>query len=96
MPVQQRALAAAAHEVKDMKISDTRPQPSTAENPESAARSAPEPQVLLNRVTTTYVGDNRVRISAGDRSFEADQRTHLERPGAGFCPLELVAAALGA
>jgi uncharacterized OsmC-like protein len=51
---------------------------------------------LVNRVMTTYVGDHRVRISAGDRSFEADQRTHLDRPGAGFCPLELVAAALGA
>jgi uncharacterized OsmC-like protein len=61
---------------------------------------------LINRVTTTYVGDNRVRIAAGqspagqsaegERSFEADQRTQLDRPGAGFCPLELVAAALGA
>jgi len=51
---------------------------------------------LVNQVTTTYLGDHRVRISAGDRSFEADQRTHVDRPGAGFCPLELVAAALGA
>jgi uncharacterized OsmC-like protein len=53
-------------------------------------------QTLVNKVTTVHLGGNRVRISAGDRSFEADQRTHLERPGAGFCPLELVAAALGA
>ena len=52
--------------------------------------------MLVNRVMTTYVGDHRVRISAGDRCFEADQRTHLDRPGAGLCPLELVAAALGA
>jgi hypothetical protein len=51
---------------------------------------------LVNRVTTTYVGDHRVRIMAGDRCFEADQRTHLDRPDAGLCPLELVAAALGA
>jgi uncharacterized OsmC-like protein len=51
---------------------------------------------LTNRVTTTYLGNSRVRIAAGDRSFEADQRTHVDRPGAGFCPLELVAAALGA
>jgi uncharacterized OsmC-like protein len=51
---------------------------------------------LVNRVQTTYLGDNRVRMTSGDRSFEADQRTHLDRPGAGFCPLELVAAALGA
>jgi len=52
--------------------------------------------VLLNQVTTTYVGDQRVRMVAGGRSFEADQRTQVDRPGAGFCPLELVAAALGA
>ena len=51
---------------------------------------------LTSEVTTVYLGDNRVRIDSGDRSFEADQRTHVDRPGAGFCPLELVAAALGA
>jgi hypothetical protein len=51
---------------------------------------------LVSEVTTTYIGDHRVHIAAADRSFEADQRTYLERPGAGFCPLELVAAALGA
>jgi hypothetical protein len=51
---------------------------------------------LVNLVTTTYLGDHRVRIAAGDRGFEVDQRTHTDRPGAGFCPLELVAAALGA
>jgi hypothetical protein len=53
-------------------------------------------ETLVNLVTTNYLGDNRVRISAGDRSFVADQRTLTDRPGAGFCPLELVAAALGA
>jgi uncharacterized OsmC-like protein len=51
---------------------------------------------LVNRVTTTYLGSNRVHIAAGDRDFVADQRTHVDRPEAGFCPLELVAAALGA
>jgi uncharacterized OsmC-like protein len=51
---------------------------------------------LDNTVTTTYLGDDRVRIAAGDRCFEADQRLRIDRPGAGFCPLELVAAALGA
>jgi uncharacterized OsmC-like protein len=51
---------------------------------------------LVNRVDTTYLGDSRVRITSGDRSFEADERVKLDRPGAGFCPLELVAAALGA
>jgi uncharacterized OsmC-like protein len=51
---------------------------------------------LLNRVETVYIGGERTRITARDRSFEVDQRTHVDRPGAGFCPLELVAAALGA
>ena len=53
-------------------------------------------QTLVNKVTTLYLGGSRVRISAGERTFEADQRTHLDHPGARFCPLELVAAALGA
>ena len=51
---------------------------------------------LVSQVTTTYLGDHRVRTTAGDRSFEVDQRTHVDRPGAQFCPLELVATALGA
>jgi uncharacterized OsmC-like protein len=51
--------------------------------------------VLVNQVVTTYLGGSRVRVASGERSFEADQRTALDRPGAGFCPLELVAAALG-
>jgi uncharacterized OsmC-like protein len=51
--------------------------------------------VLENAVATKYLGGERVRITAGDRSFEADQRTNVDRPGSGFCPLELVAAALG-
>ena len=53
-------------------------------------------EVLLNLVTTVYEGDDRVRITAGDRAFEAHQRTTIDRPGASFCPLELVAASLGA
>jgi hypothetical protein len=51
---------------------------------------------LVNQVTTTYIGNHRVCIAAGERTFEADQRTHLDRADASFCPLELVAAALGA
>jgi uncharacterized OsmC-like protein len=51
---------------------------------------------LVNEVTTTYLGDHRVRIASGEREFVVDQRTHVDRPGAAFCPLELVAAALGA
>lgn len=52
--------------------------------------------VLVNEVKTTYLGDQHVRIAAGEREFEADARTHVDRPGAAFCPLEMVAAALGA
>ena len=51
---------------------------------------------LVNRVETIYIGDSRVRMTADDRSFEADERVKVDRPGASFCPLELVAAALGA
>jgi hypothetical protein len=53
-------------------------------------------EVLVNLVTTVYQGNNRVQVLAGDRAFEADQRTSIDRPGASFCPLELVAAALAA
>ena len=53
-------------------------------------------QSLVRCVTTTYLGDSRVQLVAGERSFEADQRTHLGRPDSGFCPVELVAGALGA
>ncbi len=58
--------------------------------------------LLVNQVTTTYLGDSQVQIragspgQAGERTFEASQRTLLDRPDANFCPLELVAAALGA
>jgi hypothetical protein len=51
---------------------------------------------LVNRVETMYIGDSRVRMTAGERSFDADERVKVDRPGASFCPLELVAAALGA
>ncbi|MFN2291876.1 MAG: hypothetical protein ACK2UC_11845 [Anaerolineae bacterium] len=53
-------------------------------------------EALVNLVTTVYQGNDRVRVTAGDRAFEADQRTVIDRPGANFCPLELVAASLGA
>jgi uncharacterized OsmC-like protein len=52
--------------------------------------------ILTSRVLTTYLGENQVEIAAGDRRFVANQRISLDCPGAGFCPLELVAAALGA
>jgi hypothetical protein len=53
-------------------------------------------ETLKNFVSITYVGDDRVRITSGDRCFQADQRLKVDQPGAEFCPLELVAAALGA
>jgi hypothetical protein len=53
-------------------------------------------EILDNVVTTTYMGGSRVQIDSNGRTFEADQRTHLDRPDAGFCPLELIGAALGA
>jgi len=55
-----------------------------------------EDTLLTNRVLTTYLGDGQVEIEAGNRRFITDQRICLDRPGASFCPLELVAAALGA
>lgn len=51
-------------------------------------------EVLIHHVTTTYLGSDRVRITSGDRCFEAEQRVNVDRDQ--FCPLELVAAALGA
>lgn len=53
-------------------------------------------ETLVNFVSIRYAGNDRVRITSGDRCFEADQRLKVDQPGAGFCPLELVAAALGA
>jgi uncharacterized OsmC-like protein len=51
---------------------------------------------LVSHVITHYLGSSRVRIVSGERVLEADRRTQLDLPGASFCPLELVAAALGA
>ena len=96
MPLQQRALATAAQGVKSMRSPESGRQASESDQSKLTATSDTDSEVLQNRVTTTYVGDNRVRIAAGNRSFEVDQRTHLDRPDASFCPLELVAAALGA
>ena len=51
-------------------------------------------EILEHQVDTTYLGGDRVRITSGGRCFEAEQRVKVER--AGFCPIELVAAALSA
>jgi len=48
-------------------------------------------------VTATYVGDDRAVVeSSGGRTFVVDQRTKIWREGARFCPVELIAASLGA
>jgi hypothetical protein len=51
-------------------------------------------ETLVHRIETTYLDSDRVQITAGDRCFEVEQRVNVER--AEFCPIELVAAALGA
>ena len=48
-------------------------------------------------VTATYVGDDRAVVeSSGGRTFVVDQRPKIEREGAKFCPVERIAASLGA
>ncbi len=50
-----------------------------------------------NVITVTYVGDERAVVeSSGGRSFVVDQRTKIWREGAKSCPVELIAASLGA
>ena len=51
---------------------------------------------MSTAVKAVYAGDGRVHIEAGDRTYQADQRVQLDRPGAALCPLEWVAAALSA
>jgi len=53
-------------------------------------------EISMDPVKAIYTGDGRVRIEAGGRAYQADQRVLLDRPGASLCPLEWVAAALGA
>ena len=51
----------------------------------------------MNVITVTYAGDERaVAESSGGRSFIVDQRVNIGRAGAKFCPVELIAASLGA
>ena len=48
--------------------------------------------MTINVVTATMLSGGRVQINSGERSFVVDQRVKVERDG--FCPIELVAAAL--
>ena len=51
----------------------------------------------MNVITVTYAGDERAVVeSSGRRSFVVDQRVNIGRAGAKFCPVELIAASLGA
>lgn len=51
----------------------------------------------MNVVTVTYAGDERAVVeSSGGRTFDVDQRVNVGRKGAKFCPIELIAASLGA
>jgi uncharacterized OsmC-like protein len=51
----------------------------------------------MNVITATYAGDERAVVeSSGGRSFLVDQRTNIGREGAKLCPIELIAASLGA
>jgi len=50
----------------------------------------------MDVVQARYTGAGRVEVQAGGRTYQADQRVLLDRPGASLCPLEWLAAALGA
>ncbi len=50
----------------------------------------------MDPITATYVAPGRAHIQAGGRSYQADERLRLDVPGASLCPLEWIAAALGA
>ncbi len=50
-----------------------------------------------NVITVTYAGDERAVVeSSGGRTFVVDQRVNIGHEGAGYCPIELIAASLGA
>jgi len=50
-----------------------------------------------NVITLTYAGDERAVVeSSGGRTFVVDQRVNIGHEGAGYCPIELIAASLGA
>ena len=50
----------------------------------------------VNAVSVTYVGDEQARVESGGRTFVVDARTKVGQTGAKFCPIELIAASLGA
>jgi uncharacterized OsmC-like protein len=44
----------------------------------------------------SYLGEGRARIESAGRSLVVNQRLDIGLPGAGFCPMELISASLGA
>jgi uncharacterized OsmC-like protein len=50
----------------------------------------------VNQVNVTYMGNQRAQVQAGGRTFVVDERTKVGQADAEFCPIELVAASLGA
>ena len=50
----------------------------------------------INLVNVAYLGNQRAQVQAGERTFVVDERTKVDQAGAKFCPIELIAASLGA
>ena len=51
----------------------------------------------MNGITVTYAGDERAVVESSEgRTFVVDKRVNIGREGAKFCPIELIAASLGA
>jgi uncharacterized OsmC-like protein len=50
----------------------------------------------VNLVKVAYIGHESAMVESGDRKFVVDERTKVDQAGAKFCPIELVAASLGA
>jgi hypothetical protein len=50
----------------------------------------------VNVVSTTYIGNQSALIESSGRTFVVDERTKMSLVDAKFCPIELIAASLGA
>jgi len=51
-------------------------------------------RIEIRQVTARYLGGERAEVLAGEQRFIVDERTAIDRTGARFCPIELVAASL--
>ena len=50
----------------------------------------------VNPVSVAYIGNQSAMVESGDRTFVVDERTKVDQAGAKLCPIELIAASLGA